>query len=313
MNFSLKFKIEASRYPIEMGRRIVLLGSCFSDNFVAPFQQSGFQTVSNPFGTIYHPLAMMAVLECVLDENKNLRTFEKDGRFYSWDASTKVSGSTNSELDELLSQKVSEVRRMLSEGAHLFVTFGTAWRYRHFDAGWVANCHKVPGNEFEKHLSEGHEVVSQWSNMQKRLIAAFPDLTIVYTVSPVRHVRDGLIENNQSKARLIESVHTLVSREKRVEYFPSYEILTDELRDYRFYANDMVHPSDLAIHYIWQRLCSSYFSKKTEDLRSEIASVNRMSEHRSMHETEKQRKSRTEWIREKKQTLSDRYPEIFWE
>ncbi len=261
MDFKLQFEISKADFNIQHGESIVFLGSCFSDEMAAKASYYGFPVLSNPFGTVFHPSVISRFILESIQSIKEERIFQREDLFLSWDANSTIFDYSEEKYKQQLQAIRSRFVETLSKSKLLFITFGTAWGYELNDQKYtVANCHKVPNTQFTKRLSLIEELEQEWLNTITILQNNFPDLKIVFTVSPVRHVKDGLVENNQSKAILIELVRRL-NEKTTSEYFPSYEIMIDELRDYRFYKTDRVHPSEEAIEYIWKRFESKYCSE----------------------------------------------------
>lgn len=280
-DFHLAFSFPPASDKLDHSAPVLFLGSCFSDEIAAKAHYFGFDTASNPFGTIFHPLALSRFLqETLRDSLPTERIIERDNYYFSWDASSLVYGNSPSELSALLREKRSAWREKLARATHLFITFGSAWGYLNTHQELVANCHKFPSQQFTKVLSEGGELLASWKETLALLRTHYPQLNIVFTVSPVRHSRDGLVENNRNKALLIELTRQL-EQEHTCSYFPSYEIVLDELRDYRFYTKDRVHPNEEAIDYVWERFSDTYFSEATKALCNEVRKYRLAAAHRS--------------------------------
>lgn len=264
MKLQLDFPVRTSFKKISLDDQIYLMGSCFSDEIGSRMSSSKFNVISNPFGTVYNPHSIFKLLSGKI-EHEN--TIESEGIHYHWDAHGKISSLTQAGLKKITKQRLYESYEFVQKSKWLIITFGTAWVYRYRKTGEiVANCHKVPNNEFYKELLSIEEIAAAFRNFKMEITSTNPYINIVLTVSPVRHIRDGLVENNRSKARLLESVHDMVDRFENVDYFPSYEIMYDELRDYRFYNADLVHPNTQAINYIWKKFGESYFEEDTISL-----------------------------------------------
>lgn len=277
--FILNMDVPKATKQIGHGDGVVLLGSCFSDELAVKLSESGHTCVSNPFGTIFHPsMLAFSVLNC-FEETVVDRVLQNEDLYFSWDASSTVFAYSEDALRDEMTTRRANLKKALKSAKYLFVTFGTAWGYEQKETSeMVANCHKVPADRFTKFLSSPYELVQDWILALEKLRVENPELSVVFTVSPVRHVRDGLIENNLSKARLIEAVHQL-SLEENASYFPSYELINDVLRDYRFYAEDLVHPSKQAIDFVWARLEESFFGAHTIALNRKVEHLRKMMRH----------------------------------
>ncbi len=280
-DFFLNFTIEKSKIQISHLHNLTFLGSCFSNEISTYSKEAGFRVNSNPFGTIFHPVPLAENLNQILENTNRIEFLERDGKHYSWNTSTSVFGQTQEDLAQKIQEKSSSLRNHLSEPGILFVTFGSAFFYELKETGKiVANCHKQPNHLFEKKLSEVFELVEVWIALLEKLKKYNANLKVVFTISPVRHIRDGIVENNRSKARLIHLVEILCMQSDAT-YFPSYEIMMDELRDYRFYKQDRIHPNDEALSYIWNRFSEIYFDDKTKVLSSEFMRVRKRLAHKS--------------------------------
>jgi hypothetical protein len=283
-DFFLKFNLPKTDLSIDHSHKLTFLGSCFSDEISNRALESGFDVLSNPFGTIYHPLAITKNILNAIDGNTNFPFLERNGLFYSWDASTKIFAKSKSVLEEIIATKNKQLLAQLSKPGFLFITFGTAHIYKaKAENRYVANCHKLPGNLFDKEITPAENIIEIWQDVISKLWRINPELKLVFTVSPVRHIRDGIIENNRSKARLIQAVEQLVLLEN-ANYFPSFEIVMDELRDYRFFKEDRVHPSEEAVNYIWKRFSELFFNDQTQNTILEFSKIRKRLAHRSVQE-----------------------------
>lgn len=284
MNLILDFEIPKSDISLSHGDGIVLQGSCFSDEMLTQLKSAGHTASGNHFGTIFHPSMLAFNLLNLFEENVEERILQRDDLFFSWEASSSVFGYSQEELLQELSIRRETLLHELKSAKLLVVTFGTAWGYELKESeSLVANCHKLPASNFQKYLSSPYEMVQDWVQAIEKLAVLNPALQIVFTVSPVRHIKDGLVENNLSKARLIEVVQQL-SLEPNCHYFPSYELLIDVLRDYRFYAKDLVHPNQSAIDFIWNAFQLTYFSEKSQQISLEVSKLRQAENHKSLFE-----------------------------
>lgn len=311
MQFKLNFKIPETDLRISHKDKIILLGSCFSDEMAAKLNYSGFNCLSNPFGTLYHPIALSNVIQNSIDSNIEVSILQRDKLFFSWDSASVVVGNSEDELKQVLIEKRNEFKKTIQDSSVLIFTFGTAFAYRNLGLDKiVGNCHKISATNFKKELSSVEEMLEIWQELFNRINREFPGKRIILTVSPVRHNKDGIIENNRSKARLIEFVNQLCENITNVEYFPSYEIVIDELRDYRFYNEDFTHPSSQAIEYVWQRFKHTYFREETINIIDELQSIRKMMSHRSIHKESELDKTRLIKADEKLKELLHRHPEL---
>ncbi len=289
MNFKLNFEIPSSTCTIKHGEGMLFLGSCFSDEMAEKAKFHGLNVKANHFGTVFHPSLLSQFIDNSISGVEEERIFNRKDIFLSWDANSTVFDYSASALSAKLKSLRNDFLAELRTAKVLYVTFGTAWAYRNLDNNnLVANCHKIPTNQFRKELISIDTLYAEWKSTIEKIRAINSKIEIVFTVSPVRHIRDGLIENNQSKAILIEVVRKLTNQ-LHCSYFPSYEIVIDELRDYRFYKVDRVHPSEEAIDYVWKRFEEHYCDEETKLLNTKVSNFRRTLAHRSIHEDSKDR------------------------
>lgn len=281
---------------IGYGDKILLLGSCFADNIGAKFAEHYFQATVNPFGTLYNPASIAAAITNV----GNSQLVEHNGLWHSMMHHGAFSDKDKEQLIARCEQSRALLQRALMEASTVVVTFGTAWVYEMEDRV-VANCHKLPANRFTRRFLTVDEIVEMW----QPIVASMPDKHWIFTVSPIRHVKDGLHANQISKAILLQAVDQLGQ-----SYFPSYEIMMDELRDYRFYAEDMVHPSAVAVEYIWQRFVDTYMNKDTQSEMRVLNQLWRDNQHRMLHPDTDEARTFFQRLAERKAQLQQRYPWI---
>jgi hypothetical protein len=312
--FKLSFDIPEFSTKIEYGKNILFLGSCFSDEIAVKAKYQGFKVDSNPFGTIFHPLALSRFIkETLSDEAISERIIQRNDLYLSWDASSSIVGFSPNELISNIQKVRLDWKEKLLSATHLFMTFGTSWGYRLIENNLlVANCHKFPASNFTKELSLQSDIVKEWTETIALLLELNSSLQIVFTVSPVRHIKDGLIENNRSKAILLDAVRIL-EQEMNCSYFPSFEIVMDELRDYRFFKTDNVHPNELAINYVWQRFSNCYFSDETVTISKEVLKIRNEEAHRSITPTSEASALQLQKLKEKREKLLIQFPLVVLE
>ena len=271
--------------PISYASKMVLLGSCFSENIGAQLDHFKFQTVQNPFGILFHPKAIKTLVANAIHEKtytqKDL-VFQNE-RWHCFDAHSKLSALVKKDILLQLNKATAATNLALKEATHLLITLGTSWVYRDTASHKiVANCHKIPQKNFAKELLSVQEVTETLSEIIALIRSVNTQVNIIFTVSPVRHLKDGFVENTQSKSHLIAAIQALLQRSKntKLHYFPSYEIMMDELRDYRFYAKDLIHPNTTAIQYIWKRFTSTWIAKKACETMQEINSIQKGLSHK---------------------------------
>ncbi|MFN2260728.1 MAG: GSCFA domain-containing protein, partial [Psychroflexus sp.] len=262
MKLSTPVPIQSIDSKINYTSEILNLGSCFAENIGERLDYFKFKQVQNPFGILFQPKAILKVLEMANCKRKinNSEIFQHQDLWHHFDAHSRLSHPDAEVLLKNLNSAVEALSETLKNSTHIFITFGTAWIYRYLASGEiVANCHKISQSKFSKELLTSTEI--------QRIILEILDLIwkqnskakITFTISPVRHIKDGIVENNHSKAHLLTALHEVLEMHpNKLDYFPSYEILLDELRDYRFFKRDLVHPSDLAIDFIWEKFKVNY-------------------------------------------------------
>lgn len=284
MKFQLSFNIPDLPLRLSLDQSIVLLGSCFSENIGEKLINHKFNTTINPHGTLYQPLAINQLIKRCFVDQPHYRIESHDNLFYDLDSHSQLSATSESELVHNIQLADNSLKEALLTASWMVITPGTAWVYDlQKDGKPVANCHKIPQSEFRKRLLQPGEIVASWEGIIQQMRTINPKMQWLFTVSPVRHIRDGLIENNHSKAILIQAVHQIVGSQKNCHYFPSYEILIDELRDYRFYADDMIHPSALAVEYIWQKLITHWMDKEAQAFVPKWKKILEAMNHRPFH------------------------------
>jgi lysophospholipase L1-like esterase len=258
MNFQTIVPLnKETRNSIDYNAKILLLGSCFSENIGDKLNYFKFQTSQNPFGILFHPKAIENLVTNAINEKKYLPEdliFQNE-LWHSFDAHSSLSTTDKNELLANLNSAIIATNKKLKEATHIIITLGTSWVYRFIETDViVANCHKIPQKKFLKTLLSVDEITKSLKTTISHLKSVNKNIHILFTVSPVRHLKDGFIENMQSKSHLITAIHSIM-KTKNSSYFPSYEIMMDELRDYRFYAEDMIHPNKTAINYILGAIC----------------------------------------------------------
>ena len=313
MNFRLNFPIQKSDLEIKHGDKIALIGSCFSDSMSKHFTKSGFKVLSNPFGTIFHPTALASCLQDVLNDKEHVDVVQRNDLFFSWDSAESLVGSDEQGIIETVVAKRKEFKEYLKSAKLMVITFGTSWGYHHTELDKiVGNNHKMPSAIFTKRLMEVEAETNKWEYIVKRLKGLNPELNVVFTVSPIRHAKDGLVNNNRSKARLIELVHSTLE-EADAEYFPSYEIVMDELRDYRFFKECRIHPTNEAVKYVWDRFENTYFTEESKKISQKVRNLHRTFDHRTLHPDSNETKRHLELNEEKLLLLKGEFPLVYWE
>jgi len=298
---------------MDYNSKILLVGSCFVENIGGKLAYFKFQNSINPLGILFHPAAIAGFFNRVANQlffTEADLIFQNE-RWHCLDAHSVMSGSDQKTVLKGLNSAVAETLEFLQDSTHVIITLGTAWGYRYKKtAKLVANCHKIPQGEFDKELAEIDAISTDLLSILTNLKAINPKIKVVFTVSPVRHLKDGVVENQRSKAHLIAAVHTLMENQDQVEYFPSYEIMMDELRDYRFYERDLLHPSALAVDYIWEKFASVYLSPQAQQWAAKIDEVQKAMAHRPFDQSSAAHLKFLENIERKKEHIEENLPNI---
>ena len=309
--FSTQVNIPHSPFEITFSDRILTLGSCFAENIGNKLLDAYFLTFINPFGVMYNPMSVCQGIRYLLGEKE----FTADDLFQSgslWNSfahSSAYSATNPKETLQKINSRLLAARYFLKETNVMMITLGTAWVFELADNGKiVSNCHKQPASSFNRRRLSVDEIVSEFTNVLGLLHRQNPQMQFIFTVSPIRHWKDGAHENTVSKSTLHLAVDILEKQFDCVHYFPAFELMIDEMRDYRFYAADMLHPSDVAVDYIWQRFTDTYFSSQTQNLRKELEQLRSDLNHRPMHpETEEYRLFQLA-VEKRKTRLIQNYP-----
>jgi hypothetical protein len=273
MEFFLPFKIKNFPFKIDYQDKILFVGSCFSEEISNRLSALKFNVLENPNGILYDPLSIANSIFSYV-ENKTFTEkdlFQLNHVWHSWQHHSSFSGADKKLVLERINSSQATAHEYLKEASVLILTFGTAYNYSLKKENiTVANCHKAPADSFNKTLLGIEKMTDGMRTLITALRVFNPSLKIILTVSPVKHINDGVVENNRSKARLIEMTHSVFENEKDVFYFPSFEIVNDVLRDYRFYKNDLVHPNETAIDFVFEKFSDSFFDNSTKEIVSEI-------------------------------------------
>ncbi|MEJ6792127.1 MAG: GSCFA domain-containing protein [Lacinutrix sp.] len=266
---------------IDYESKLLLLGSCFSENIGSKFQYYKFQSISNPFGILFHPKAIERILERAIHNKKfdESDVFFNNEQWHSFDVHSQLSNPSKKQLLINLNKNLELINKQITNATHVVITLGTAWVYNLISTGnTVANCHKIPQKEYNKILLSTKDVVKGLQATLNSIKTINSNASIIFTVSPVRHIKDGFVDNTLSKAHLISAIHQLTNKD--TFYFPSFEIMLDELRDYRFYNSDMLHPNNTAIEYIWEKFIDVWMSSETKNIMKEVEVIQMGMQHR---------------------------------
>lgn len=311
MNFTTKIPITQNANPIDYNSKIVSFGSCFAENMGDKLLYYKFQTQVNPFGIIFNPFSIEKLIERVVLQ----RYFTKDDifffneRWHCYEVHSELSDADSEVFLSKLNQILSDTQKQLQQATHIIITYGTSWVYRHIETNAiVANCHKVPQKQFSKELLSIDSIQKSIQNTVSLIATLNPKCNFIFTVSPVRHLKDGFVENQVSKAHLIAAIYaTTNTKQQTLNYFPSYEIMMDELRDYRFYADDMMHPSPMAIDYIWERFAATQIDASAITTMELVQTIQKGLAHRPFNPNSESHQRFEANLKEKIATLEAQY------
>lgn len=288
MQFRTVLPIEISGFweqnKIEYSSKLLLLGSCFAENIGAKFDYFKFKHTINPFGIIFNPVSIEKLIERVVSKNyyKEEDIFFYNDLWHCFEVHSELSNPNKEDFLIQLNQIIEQSNHQIINTTHFQITYGTSWVYRNIESNKiVANCHKVPQKQFVKELLTVDDIQKSIQNTITLVKKINTNCKFIFTISPVRHIKDGFVENSVSKSHLISAIHS--NNQQSTTYFPSFEIMMDELRDYRFYTQDMLHPNQTAIDYIWKRFSENYISKDSFKIMEEVDSIQKSLLHKSFN------------------------------
>lgn len=287
MNFRTELKTAFQDDLINYKSKIFTIGSCFADEIGNHLKEYEFSTVNNPFGILFNPVSIFDALESSLNQTINDDLFvERNGNWFHFDHHSSLSATTKEDLKSKLAACQLQTKGDLLNADVLIVTLGTAWVYKHIKTNqYVANCHKIQQTEFQKELMNLEELKKWCHSFFTSLFSKNNKLKVILTVSPVRHIKDGLYENNLSKSVLLLLTNFLKNNFENINYFPAYELVIDDLRDYRFYKEDMIHPTSQAIEYVFGKFSDTFFSEKTKTVVQLKSAILKAENHRFLNAT----------------------------
>jgi Mor family transcriptional regulator len=318
---NLQTKIPLEKHPenlIGYRSNTLLIGSCFSENIGKKLDYFKFQNLQNPFGILFHPKAietlMVNTIEGRLYSENDI--FNYNEQWHCFDAHSKLSHTSKEDLLNELNAQIQFTKTQIQKSTHIVITLGTAWVYREVKTNViVANCHKVPQKQFEKVLLSVDEVKNSLRHMLDSIRRVNHKASVIFTVSPIRHIKDGFIQNTLSKSHLIAGIHKVLNQQLPIVnpkpyYFPSYEIMMDELRDYRFYAEDMVHPNPLAINYIWEKFKNVWVSSDSFKTMEEVEGIQKGLLHKPFNAKSQAHQRFLQKLEARVQELQRQYPHM---
>lgn len=314
MQFRTQIPLSKSNNQIDYDSKIISIGSCFAENMAEKFDYFKFQNTTNPFGIVFNPVSIEKLINRIVQEEVFT---EKDVFFYNerWHCSevhSDLSNSDRGELLETLNKAIEVTNQHIKEASHIIITYGTSWVYRNIESEEiVANCHKVPQKQFSKELLTVDIIEKSIQNTMGLIQTLNPDIKFIFTISPVRHIKDGFIENQLSKSHLFTALHKTINHQPlTVNYFPSYEIMMDELRDYRFYTEDMLHLNQVAIDYIWHKFSENYVSENSISIMQEVSEIQKSLRHRSFNPESDEHQKFLSRLHQKITLLEEKHPSI---
>ena len=313
MELLIPFHINPSLIKIFYEEKIFFMGSCFSEEIGKRMMEMKFTVVQSPNGILYDPASISTSLLSYITGKKytDEDLFYLNELWHSWQHHSSFSGINKKEVLQNINSSQSNASKHLKDTSWLVITPGSAYNYVLKETvKAIANCHKAASNLFEKNLLSTQQIIDDLSMVITKLQNVHSNLKIIFTISPVRHVKDGVIENNRSKARLIEAIHTLKGAFENVLYFPAYELVIDVLRDYRFYKNDLVHPSETAIDFVFEKFCEAFLDASSLKLMEEIKAIKAGINHRPFNKETGQHQQFKNKVMDKMNMLTAQHPYI---
>ncbi len=310
MKFRTELNIPTSSFSINHQDKIFSIGSCFAENIGAKLAYYKFNIAVNPFGILFNPISIEKALSFILQETPpNELHFVQNELWHSLDFHSQIAASSPNDLLDKLYQIKANAKEHIESSSFLFITLGTAFAYKYKNTNqYVANCQKIAAQHFQKELLSINEIETSLHRIVALIKSQTQVKKIIFSISPVRHIKDGIIENNLSKAHLISALHAI--KDDVVQYFPAYEFLMDDLRDYRFYDNDLLHPNSQAIQYIWEKFSAAYFSEETINLNQNIGIIQQGLLHKPFHPEGKDFLFFKENLNNKINALTEKHPYI---
>ncbi|MEJ4086715.1 GSCFA domain-containing protein [Galbibacter orientalis] len=313
MKLQTQIPLKPLENSIDYNAKVFLMGSCFVENIGEKFSYYKFQSLVNSFGIIFHPKAIENLISRIIQQKKFTKedVFFLNERWHCFEVHSVLSNPSEEIFLNKLNEILEESFSFLKTASHIVFTLGTAWGYENKEsANLVANCHKVPQKNFNKVLFNAIEIEASLKIITRLIKEINPKAAIQFTVSPVRHLKDGFIENQRSKAHLITAIHQIIEKDTSISYFPSYEIMMDELRDYRFYAEDMIHPNKTAINYIWEKFKETAVASSCTNTMKEVEKIQSGLSHRPFNTESDEFIKFQEKLQQKIVYLSEKHPHI---
>ena len=316
MQFHSEFQIDKLEPSIQHQHQLMLVGSCFTENIGEKLRKHKFRVLENPNGIVFNPVSVAETVINIIQNKQYTHDdlFTLNDGWHSWQHHSRFSGITPAETIQKINDSTKTAHVYLKNADYLLITLGSAWVYTFTEKavnaklGTVAaNNHKAPANWFSKHLMNAGQVMAVLGTMLDQLGGFNPHIKVIFTISPVRHLREGMINNNRSKAVLIQAVHDLIGTLPKLHYFPAYELVIDDLRDYRFYAEDLVHPNYAATNYVWDKFVEACMNEETRQLMKRIAEINLAYQHRPFNPSSEQHKKFLQSFHQKTKHLQEQH------
>lgn len=316
MKFRFELNVKKIAWPIQHQHHLLLVGSCFTENIGEKLRNVKFQVAENPHGILFNPVSVAEAIQDYIDS----KIYNADELFYyneawnSWKHHSRFSAVSKDEALHKINTVISNTHTYLQQADYLFITLGSAWTYQltqaaenAIEGSVAANNHKAPAAWFRRTLLSAHKTTTILQNVLQKLSVFNPALKVIFTISPVRHLREGAIENNRSKAVLIQAVHDVIDNTDNCYYFPAYELVIDDLRDYRFFAEDLVHPNYQATQYVWEKFIEACIAADTQKLMEELVQIRNAFTHKPFNPASQQHKKFLESFLEKAKALQQQY------
>jgi hypothetical protein len=312
MDFHLEFTPKPFDIKINHQQNLLLIGSCFTEQIGTKLANHKFAVLDNPNGILFNPSSIAKSISSYINNKQYTETdlFYQNECWNSWEHHSRFSHPDMEKCLQGINESQSKANEFLKNADWLLITLGSAFVYELENKEVVANCHKVPTDKFTKLLLAADEVFTSLQTTIEKTVAFNPKLKIIFTISPVRHLRDGFVENNRSKATLVQAVHQLTEKNSNCFYFPAYELVIDDLRDYRFFAEDMVHPNYAATNYVWEKFIAACIDEPSQQLMKEIAVIVAAKNHKPFNPTSEQHKKFLQTNLEKVKKLQHQFDYI---
>lgn len=316
MKFRFEFDIHPLQESIAHHHKLFLIGSCFTENIGEKLKKHKFNVFENPNGILFNPVSVAEAIINIIENKQYTQAdlFNYNEGWHSWQHHSRFSGISADDALQKINSSTKQAHSFLKQADFILITLGSAWVYTLTEhalnatkGSVAANNHKAPANWFERRLPDTAQIITVLGTMLDRLGAFNPNIQVIFTISPVRHLREGVIDNNRSKAALITAVHYLIEQLPKLYYFPAYELVLDDLRDYRFFAEDLVHPNYQATQYVWERFVKACMNDDTIQLMENIQDINLAFQHKPFNATSNQHKTFLKTYLEKTKQLKEKY------